>query len=45
MIAVAGIAEGVAVTAAGSGTATKRLGKAPERGAGGGGGDNGLALQ
>jgi hypothetical protein len=33
--AVAGIAEGVVVTAAGGGAATKRLGKAPKRNLGG----------
>ena len=36
--AVAGIAEGVAVTAAVGGAATRRLGEAPKRGLGGGGG-------
>jgi hypothetical protein len=37
--AVTGIAEGVAVAAAVDGKATRRLGEAPKRGLGGGGGD------
>jgi hypothetical protein len=38
--AVAGIADGAAVPAAGGGAATKRLGEVPKRGLGGGGGWN-----
>jgi hypothetical protein len=37
-VAEAGIAEGVAVTAAGGGAANRHLGEAPKRVAGGGGG-------